>query len=260
MLLALDIGNTNIVAAIYHGDHLVTQWRMATDRRKTKDEYRILVIQALENSGLKKDAIEHVAISSVVPPLNPMLLSMFQEYWGIRPLIVRPGTKTGLNIKLDDSRSVGPDRIVNAVAAYHHYGGPVIIVDLGTATTFCAVNRHGDYLGGVICPGLGISTEALVAQTAKLPRIEICQPQRALGQTTEESMQSGVYFGYVGMVDGLISRFKGELGEEGQQAQVVITGGFGELIGKGCRQVDHIHPSLTLDGLRLLYERNRGER
>ncbi|MTV48558.1 type III pantothenate kinase [Heliobacillus mobilis] len=257
MLLVLDIGNTNIVAAIYNGDDRTDTWRLTTDRRKTVDEYRILMVEAMEAREISPNSISHVAISSVVPPVNPILVNMFRKYWGIHPLLVQPGIKTGLNIKIDDPRGLGPDRIVNAVGAYHIYGGPVIIVDLGTATTVCAVNGKGDFLGGVICPGIGISVEALVAQAAKLPRVEIAQPHQAIGKNTVEGMQSGIYYGYVGMVDGLVCRFKEELGDTDPPVQVVATGGFGELIGRGCAHVDHIHPALTLEGLRILYERNR---
>ncbi|MZP28382.1 type III pantothenate kinase [Heliobacterium undosum] len=258
MLLVLDIGNTNIVCAVFDDDEQRAFWRLATDRRKTVDEYRILMLEAMEAKQIATGDIDRVAISSVVPPVNPILVKMFRDYWGLQPLLVQPGIKTGLNIKIDDPRALGPDRIVNAVAAYHIYGGPVIIVDLGTATTVCAVNEKGDFLGGVICPGIGISVEALVAHAAKLPRVEINEPEQAIGKNTVAGMQSGIYYGYVGMVDGLVRRFKNEMGESSDSpVKVVATGGFGELIGRGCATVDHIHPSLTLEGLRLLYERNR---
>ncbi|MDD2420904.1 MAG: type III pantothenate kinase [Heliobacteriaceae bacterium] len=257
MLLILDIGNTNIVAALDNGTRFVATWRLTTDRFKTKDEYRFLIIEGMAGVNFPPDKIRDVVISSVVPPINSVLTATFQDYWGISPFIIQPGIKTGLNIKTDDPRGLGSDRIVNAVAAFERYGGPVIIFDLGTATTICVVNANGDFLGGAICPGIGISVEALVAQAAKLPRVEIVVPTRAIGKNTVESMQSGIYHGYVGMVEALIHRFKKELGPQENEAKVVVTGGFGQLIGQGCQLVDFVYPNLTLEGLRLLYERNR---
>ncbi|QGG49277.1 type III pantothenate kinase [Heliorestis convoluta] len=257
MLLVLDIGNTNIVSALYNDEKkVVVTWRLQTDRHKTKDEYRILMLEALEGHSIAPDVIDGVIISSVVPPMNPLFTALFQEHWGIHPIIVQKGIKTGINLRIDDPKGLGADRIVNAVASYHLYGGPIITVDLGTATTLCAIDSRGSFLGGVICPGIGISVEALVEQASKLPRFDIARPAQAIGKTTRTSMQAGVYYGYRGLVDRLVKRFKAEMGEEGTRAKVVATGGFAQLIGQDCSEVDYIHPSLTLEGLRILYERN----
>ncbi|KAB2952511.1 type III pantothenate kinase [Heliorestis acidaminivorans] len=257
MLLVLDIGNTNIVSALFDEQNKVSvSWRLQTDRHKTKDEYTILMLEAMENHAIEATQIDGVIISSVVPPLNPLFTELFQEQWGILPLVVQKGIKTGINLRIDDPKGLGADRIVNAVAALHIYGGPIITVDLGTATTICAINDKGDFLGGVICPGIGISVEALVDQASQLPRFDIKRPDQAIGKNTTASMQAGIYYGYRGLVDRLVKRFKSEMWEEGQEVKVVATGGFASLIGQDCSEVNYIHPSLTLEGLRILYERN----
>jgi len=253
LLLVMDVGNSNIVMAVYQGANMIKSWRFTTDRNKTEDEYRVKVEGFLADEGLTLANFKDVVISSVVPPINPSLDRLFSRVCSFKPLFINAGIKTGLNLKVDDPRGLGADRIVNAVAAYDRFGGPLIIIDMGTATTVCAVSAKGDYLGGVICPGLGISVEALSSSAAKLPRIDIVPPVRAIGKNTVDSMHSGIYFGYVGLVDSFITRFKRELK---QDALVVATGGFAPLIGKGTEMIDRIEPNLTLEGLRLLHEKN----
>lgn len=253
MLLVIDIGNSNVVMAVYKGNKIVKSWRFTTDRNKTDDEYRVLVERFLAEMDLAYSDLKDVVISSVVPPLNPSLERLFQGVCAFKPLFINAGIRTGLNLKVDDPRSLGADRIVNAVAAYELFGGPLIIIDLGTATTVCAVSAKGDYLGGVISPGLGISVEALSKSAAKLPWIDIVPPDKAIGKNTVESMHSGIYFGYVGLVEGFIKRFKLELKQE---ALVVATGGFAPMIGRGTGLIDRIEPNLTLEGLRILHEKN----
>jgi type III pantothenate kinase len=253
VLLVLDIGNTNIVMAVYKGKELLKSWRFTTDRTKTEDEYKILLGGFLSGIGLTYRDLKDVVISSVVPPLNPTLERLFSGVCKFNPLFINAGVKTGLNLRVDDPRSLGADRIVNAVAAFEHYKGPLILVDLGTATTVCAVSEKGDFLGGVICPGLGISVDALSNSAAKLPKIDIIKPPKAIGKNTVESMHSGIYFGYVGLVEGLVKRFKAELGGKGY---VIATGGFASLILQGTKLIDKVEPNLTLEGLRLLHEKN----
>lgn len=254
MILVFDVGNTNIVLGVFDQDRLLVSWRIGTDRRRTSDEIGMLVKGLFDYHGLDFRSIEGLSVSSVVPPLTPVIAEMSRRYFGRDPLIVGPGIKTGMPIRYENPREVGADRIVNAVAAYNRYGGPVIIVDFGTATTFCAVSREGEYLGGAIAPGVGISTEALFERAAKLPRIELVVPDHVIGKNTVASMQAGIYFGFLGQVDGIISRMKDELGGE---AVVVATGGLAELICKGTQLVQHVDPCLTLWGLKLIYERNR---
>ncbi|MDA8440946.1 MAG: type III pantothenate kinase [Peptococcaceae bacterium] len=253
MLLAVDIGNSNIVMAVYQDDRLLKSWRITTDRNKTEDEYELLFEGFLQRINLAYADLTDVAIASVVPPVNTTLERLFRRVCNFAPLVVTAGIKTGLRLKVDDPRGLGADRIVNAVAAYELYGGPLIIVDLGTATTVCAVTATGDFLGGVICPGLGISVDALSNSTAKLPFIDIVPPPRAIGKNTIDSMHSGIYFGYVGLVEGLVKRFKRELDGKGF---VVATGGFAPMIGKGTNLIDKIEPNLTLEGLKFLQRKN----
>jgi len=254
MLLAIDVGNTNIVLGVYAAKELVIDWRISTNVQKTSDEYGITIHQLFNYAGIDPRAIKAVAISSVVPPINPALERMARKYFHTEPLVVGPGIKTGINIRYDNPREVGADRIVNAVAAYEIYGGPVIIVDFGTATTFCVVNAHGDYLGGVIAPGIIISTEALFQRASKLPRIELVKPKTVIGKNTISSMQSGIIYGFVGQVDEIIKRIKQELG---LNPFVVATGGLAELIRSESTQIQEINPLLTLEGLRIIYERNK---
>ncbi|HHY47938.1 MAG TPA: type III pantothenate kinase [Firmicutes bacterium] len=257
MLLVIDIGNTNTVMGVYDGKRLVTDWRISTDRQKTADEYAMLLRELLGSAGLRTGDVDGIAISCVVPPVITAFEGMCAKYFKVIPMIVGPGTRTGMIIRYENPKEVGADRVVNAVAAYEQYGGPAIIVDFGTATTFCAISERGEYLGGVIAPGVGISSEALFQRAAKLPRVELIKPETVIGRNTVASMQSGIIYGFAGLVDAIVSRMKREMGRE---ALVVATGGFAELIGTECREIDKIDPYLTLEGLRILYERNLSEK
>lgn len=254
MLLVIDVGNTNIVLGVYKDTELLDHWRISTDRQRTTDEYGVLIRELFYLNDLRADDINAIIISSVVPPVVPTLERMCQRYFGLSPLLIGPGVKTGMDIRYDNPREVGADRIVNAVAAYEKYGGSVIIVDFGTATTFCAVDAKGVYLGGSICPGIGISTEALVQRTAKLPRIELKRTDSVICRNTIESMQAGVFYGFVGQVEGIVSRMRRELD---MSARVVATGGLAVVIAPATKAIDVVEPMLTLEGLRIIYERNR---
>lgn len=251
MLLVIDVGNTNTVLGVYRGGELIGHWRLASDRNRTTDEYGILLKNLLLNEEINPKEIRRIVVSSVVPPLVTTLERVAQDYFKIKPLVVGPGTKTGINLKIDNPREVGADRIVNAVAAYQLYGGPLIIVDFGTATTFCVVNKKGDYLGGAIAPGIGISTEALFNRASKLPRIELIKPERVIGKSTVAGMQAGIIYGFIGQVNGIVSRMQKELAEK---ATVVATGGFAPLMESEC--IDIINPLLTLQGLLILDKMN----
>lgn len=254
MILVIDVGNTHTVIGVYKEEKLLGHWRISTNLKKTEDEYGILVKGLLDNSKLSLADIIGIVISCVVPPVIWILKKMSADYFKVSPIIVGPGIKTGIYIKTDNPKEVGADRIVNAIAAYKLYGGPVIIVDFGTATTFCAVNKDGVYLGGAIAPGIEISAEALAEKTAKLPKIEVTKPQHSIGSNTIAAMKSGIFFGYLGLTNELIRRFKRELGED---SLVVATGGYSELIGNECKLIDKINPFLTLIGLYLVYEMNK---
>lgn len=255
MIFVLDVGNTNTVLGVYDEMELKFHWRIETSRGKTEDEYGMLIKSLFEHVGLTFSNIEGIIISSVVPPIMSALERMCHKYFHLTPLIVGPGVKTGLNIKYDNPKEVGADRIVNAVAGIHYYGAPLILVDFGTATTYCYVNEHKQYEGGAIAPGIGISTEALYSRAAKLPRIEIQQPQSVVGKNTVSAMQAGIFYGYVGQVDGIVNRMK-------QQAAikptVIATGGLASLIGEETESIDIVDPFLTLKGLHLIYLRNKG--
>ena len=248
------MGNTNMVLGVYKDTELLDHWRISTDRQRTTDEYGVLIRELFYLNDFRADDINAIIISSVVPPVVPTLERMCQRYFGLSPLLIGPGVKTGMDIRYDNPREVGADRIVNAVAAYEKYGGPVIIVDFGTATTFCAVDAKGVYLGGSICPGIGISTEALVQRTAKLPRIELKRTDSVICRNTIESMQAGVFYGFVGQVEGIVSRMRRELD---MSARVVATGGLAVVIAPATKAIDVVEPMLTLEGLRIIYERNR---
>lgn len=254
MLLVIDVGNTNMVLGVYKDTELLDHWRISTNRQRTTDEYGVLIRELFYLNDFRADDINAIIISSVVPPVVPTLERMCQRYFGLSPLLIGPGVKTGMDIRYDNPREVGADRIVNAVAAYEKYGGPVIIVDFGTATTFCAVDAKGVYLGGSICPGIGISTEALVQRTAKLPRIELKRTDSVICRNTIESMQAGVFYGFVGQVEGIVSRMRRELD---MSARVVATGGLAVVIAPATKAIDVVEPMLTLEGLRIIYERNR---
>jgi type III pantothenate kinase len=254
MILVIDVGNTHTVLGIYNGKKLEKFWRISTDLNKTEDEYGILLKNLLSNSKLIFSDIKSVVISCVIPPVSWILKKMSKDYFKVTAIVVGPGIKTGICIKLDNPKEVGADRIVNAIAAYDLYGGPVIIVDFGTATTFCAVDKEGNYLGGAIAPGIDISEKALSEKTAKLPKIELIDPKKCIGSNTISAMQSGIFYGYLGLTGELIRRIKKELGED---SLVVATGGEAELIGNTSNEIDKINPFLTLEGLRLVYEMNK---
>jgi type III pantothenate kinase len=254
MLLAIDIGNTDTTLGVFEGEELRATWHMATVIHRMADEYATLLLNLLYHQGLDKSDIKEVALCSVVPPLIATFDELFQRYFNFSPLVVGAGVKTGVRIRMDNPREVGADRIVNAAAAHHLYGGPVIITDLGTATTFDTVSKEGDYLGGAIAPGITMATEALSEQTAMLPRVELVSPKHAIGTNTIAAMQSGIVFGYVGLIEGIVARIRQELGEK---AKVVATGGYADLIAKETQVIDVVNPDLTLIGLRLIYLMNK---
>lgn len=252
MLLVIDVGNTNTSLGVYEGESLVAHWRLTTARERTVDEYGVHSRNLFALAGLDFKAITAVAVASVVPPLNFTLRRLSEVYFHRTPLFVDHTTDTGLPILYEPASDVGADRIVDAVAAVHKYGAPCIIVDFGTATTFDAINSRGEYLGGVITPGITISSDALFARTARLPRVEIKRPSSVIGSSTVGSMQSGLYYGYCGLVDGILKRMREELGEK---ARVIATGGLAPLIATGSDYIEEIDDTLTLEGLRLVYER-----
>ncbi|HET9551792.1 MAG TPA: type III pantothenate kinase [Anaeromyxobacteraceae bacterium] len=254
MLLAIDVGNTNTVLGVFEGTKLRQHWRVETSHTRTSDEYGILARQLFAAAGLDHRAVKAVAVSSVVPPLAHTLQQMSSRYFGVEPLFVGPGVKTGMPILYENPREVGADRVVNAVAAYERWRGGLIVVDFGTATTFDAVSPRGEYLGGAICPGVAISMEALFRAASKLPRVEFTRPPVVVGRNTVHSMQSGLVFGYVGLVDGICERMRAELGFE---AKVVATGGLAPLVAPLSKAISEVDEHLTLDGLRIIVERNR---
>jgi type III pantothenate kinase len=255
MLLALDIGNTNVTVGVFEGEAIRSTWRLASDPHKLADEYAVLMMNLLPRNGIEFPAITDVAICSSVPPLVLTFEELSQRYFGVKPLVVGTGIKTGVRVLYEDPRAVGADRVTDAVAAYRLYGGPVIVVDCGTATVLDAVTADGDYLGGAIAPGIQVAVDALVSNTSMLRRIELVRPKHAIGRNTVHSMQSGIIFGYVGLIEGLIRRFQEELD---RPATVVGTGGLAGVIARECPAIDVVNPDLTLQGLRIIHEMNAG--
>lgn len=256
MLLAFDIGNTNIVIGVIQNDALLADWRIASDRKKTHDEYGLLMQQLFQCSHIQQEDVKDVIISSVVPNLTDVIKRTCEQYFHLVPLVVGNGLKTGMPIRYDNPREVGADRIVNAVGAVEEYGAPLIILDFGTATTFCVVNEKGEYLGGAIAPGIGISLNALVECTAQLPKVEMVIPEKVIGKTTVHAIQSGLLYGYCGLVDGMVRRIAEEMGMPLAEVKVIATGGLAELIYKNSETIQYIDQMLTLKGLRILYQRN----
>jgi type III pantothenate kinase len=246
MILTIDVGNTNTVMGIYKNQEMIAHWRISTDKNKTSDEYGILFQNLFYEGNIRNNDITDVLISSTVPPVVTVLEKMAHEYFEGCPLIIGPGVKTGMSINMDNPREVGADRIVNAVGAYQKYGAPLIVVDFGTATSFDAVTINGDFIGGSIAPGIGISSEALFNQAAKLPRVELKKPDKVIGKNSILAMQSGIIYGFVGQVEALIRKFKKELSSE---SKVVATGGLVNLIAPETELIDKVEPFLTLDGL-----------
>ena len=256
MLLAIDIGNSDTTLGVFEDKELQATWHMATSIHRMADEYAALLFNLLRHEGLDPADIKDIALCSVVPPLVTTVEELSRRYFHVSPLVVGAGIKTGVRIRMDNPREVGTDRIVNAAAAHHLYGKPVIIVDLGTATTFDTISREGDYLGGAIAPGLVTAAESLFTRAAMLPRVELVHPERAIGTNTIAAMQSGIVFGYVSLIEGMVARMQRELGEK---AKVVATGGYAELLAKETSVIDVVNPDLTLIGLRLIYLMNKSQ-
>jgi len=254
MVFALDIGNSNIKCGLFEGRKLRHSWRMTTSLERTADEYGIRIMAFLNHLDLSPDDIEGIIISSVIPSINYKMQHMCATDFGKKAMVVGPGVKTGINILYDNPRELGADRIVGAIAAYHLYGGPIIIVDFGTATTFGAVSESGDFLGGAICPGLKISAEALTINAAKLPRVELLKPDTAIEKSTVTGMQAGIFYGYVGQVDYIIRKFKAEMGGS---PKVIATGGLSRLVAQDSEEIEEIDSLLTLTGLNIVYNKNK---
>ena len=259
MLLALDVGNTNTVLGLYHlegenADQLAAHWRVSTHRTQTADEYGVLFVNLFNMNGLNVDVVKHIIISSVVPPVESTLRRVCERYFHVQALFVEPGIRTGMPVLVDNPAELGADRLVNCIAAFERYGGPCIVVDFGTATTFDVISAKGEYLGGAISPGLGISADALFARAARLGRIDIKRPEKVIGTNTVTHLQTGLYYGYIGLVDGILERMIAEIGT---QVKVIATGGLARLISADSRYITETSDMLTLDGLRILFERNR---
>jgi type III pantothenate kinase len=253
MLLVIDIGNTNLTIGLYESSTLGWHWRLATDHNRMPDEYGLQLLGLLQHAGHNIKDITGISLSSVVPPLTGRVTQACSEYLKQVPLVVDTGVKTGVRIRYEDPRAVGADRVCDAAAVLHNYGGPACVIDFGTATTFNAITREGDYLGGAITAGINLAAEALYTRAAKLPRIDLQRPPNVIGRNTIHAMQSGLLFGYVSMVEGMVARFRIELGP---QMKVVATGGLAEVVAKETDVIQHIDPWLTLDGLRIIWELN----
>jgi len=251
----MNVNNTNVTIGVFEGDSLGATWRFATDVRKTADEYGVLMADLLTHGGVSPDDVGDAVIGCVVPDLEPVFEGVCKRYFNVKPLVVGTGVRTGLRILYDSPREVGADRVADAVAAIQEYGTPLIVVDLGTATVFDAISKDGDYLGGAIAPGLGIGSEALFQRAARLYRVELSRPGAAIGRNTVAAMQAGIVFGHVGLVEGIVERFKEELGED---AKVIGTGGYAELIARETDSIDAVDMNLALKGLRIIFEMNRG--
>ena len=257
MLLVIDVGNSNNVIGLFSGKELISHWRIRTEWNRTADEYWVLFKEFILSNNVELDKIDDIIISCVVPSLVPTLQEMARKYFSNEPLIVGPGIKTGISILYNNPAEVGADRIVNSVAAFEKYGGPLIIVDFGTATTFDVVSKKGEYLGGVIFPGIQISLEALFKNTAKLPRIDMLVPEKVIGKSTVDSIRSGAVYGFAGMIESVVNQIKKELG---QNAHVVATGGIVDWVASKTSVIDTLDPFLTLDGLRIIYDKNHPEK
>lgn len=254
MLMCVDIGNTNIVIGLYDGAELSAHWRVSTNHERMPDEYGVLVGNLLSQGGFAAGDVDDVVLASVVPPVSERFCEMVQSYLYAKPLVVGSGVKTGVAIRYDRPREVGADRVVNAAAVNHYYGAPACVVDFGTGTTFDALSDRGEYLGGAIAPGVYIAAQALFERTTKLPRIDLQRPPMAIGRNTVDAMRSGILYGYVGLVEGLVARFRRELGDD---MVVIATGGLASLIARETDVIEHVDPWLTLKGLRLIYNLNR---
>jgi type III pantothenate kinase len=266
MLLALDVGNTNTTLGLYRLDtlkpELAAHWRVTTHRAQTVDEYGVFFVNLFERNGLKPSQVTHIIIASVVPPVESTLRQMCENYFHVQPMFIEPGIRTGMKMLIDNPAELGADRLADAVAAYDRYGGPCIVVDFGTATKFEVISASGEYLGGAIAPGLGLSADALFSRAARLTRVDIKRPAKVIGTNTVTHLQSGLYFGYIGLVDGILERILAELNQAGpdQQPRIVATGGLARMVAGDSRYIKEINDLLTLDGLRILFERNREAR
>ncbi|MCB2291005.1 type III pantothenate kinase [Clostridium sp. CS001] len=258
MILVVDVGNTNTVLGVYKEKELLIEWRLSTDSKKTADEYGIQVMQLFYQRNIKIEDVKGVIVSSVVPNIMYSLEHMIRKYFKITPMIVGPGVKTGINVKYDNPKEVGADRIVNAVSAHAIYKRALILIDFGTATTFCAISKNANYIGGTICPGIKIASEALFERAARLPRVELIKPETVICKDTVSSMQAGIIYGYIGQVDYIVNKIKSEMIDMGEEEPfVVATGGLSKVISKDSATIDEFNPYLTLEGLRMIYEKNK---
>ncbi|MBQ6347391.1 MAG: type III pantothenate kinase [Clostridia bacterium] len=257
MILTLDIGNTNMKTALFDGMEMKQYWRLSTNRNRTSDEYGMAMMNLLNHYGIDRGEVEGIMMSSVVPQINFTIEHMCRSYFGMEPMKIEPGVKTGINIKYENPRELGSDRIANAVGAYELYGGPCITIDFGTATSFGAISAKGEFLGGAICPGLKLAADALTERTAKLPRFELVKPENVIGRNTVTNMQAGIVYGYIGQIKYLVNRMKREMGVEG--IKVIATGGLAVLVAGESSVIDVMDGLLTLKGLRIIYEKNAGK-